>query len=232
MARRSNLIAWALLGIAVLAVLLSAEAARSERTRRYTAERVLRDYAAVGAEGVATRLQNFLSPRLYGLLGAVSSGPPAKRDSLSRSAPGNPLAPAVHWAGYIGAAGSPRLVRYDSVAIPPDLGGLVSAASKALPDYAYFGMLPLDSLLLVFAPRRPGRDTTALYALPAAAVGALLEDFLAKDPVLPASLRHERSLGGGASVTVSLPGRVLAGRGGASERLHGRHSMGPTLADS
>ena len=233
MARRSSLIAWALLGIAALTVLLSVEVARSERTRRYTAERVLTDYAALGAEAVATRLQNFLSPRLYGLLGAVSAGPPGTRDSLAKNPMGatNPLAPAVSWAGRVRGSGAGSIVRYDSAPVPADLSGLVSSATKRLPDYAYFGMLPVDSLLVVFAPRRPGRDTTALYALPAAAVAALVEGFIAKDPVLPPALTHERWLGSGVSVAVSLPGRVFAGRGGLRERFHGGHSMGPMFAD-
>ena len=82
MSMRFGSVTAALAGIAGLASLLAYQAARSAREHRYTAARVMADYAELGAEGVATRVQGFLAGRSFPLLGAITSPPPATRGAL------------------------------------------------------------------------------------------------------------------------------------------------------
>jgi signal transduction histidine kinase len=224
-----------MLGIAGLAALLAVDAGRAARAHQAAAERVLADYAALGAEGVATRLQGYLAGRLFPVLGAVRNPPPstraALREGLGSGAGG--IAALVVWAGRVDGAGPLRAERYDSAAaLDADLGDVIRAGARRLPDGAYFGMLRRGEDLLVFSPLRGTPASAAVYALPLAGTGVALGRFLETDPVLPASLTHGASLGDGVGADVSIDGRRLAKRGAAdSSRFHAERSLGPMFGD-
>jgi signal transduction histidine kinase len=221
----------AMLGIAGLAALLAVDAGRAARAHQAAAERVLADYAALGAEGVATRLQGYLAGRLFPVLGAVRNPPPATRAVLREGlGPGSgAVAELVIWAGRVDSAGLLRVARYDSTgAAVAELGDTIRSAARRLPDGAYFGMLHRGEELLVFSPLRGTPPTAAVYSLPLAGFGAELGRFLERDAVLPASLTHGAALGDGLGATITLSGRRLAKRGAAdSSRFHAAQSLGP-----
>ncbi len=92
---RTRFVASALFGVAGLAALLAGEAYLTARDHRATAERVLGDYAGLGAEGVATRLGAALAGRLYPTVGAI-----ADRAVVSRAAIAADLAGPARGSGW------------------------------------------------------------------------------------------------------------------------------------
>lgn len=228
---RFGSVTWSMIGIAALAGLLAFEAARSAREHQAAAERVLMDYASLGAEGVATRLQGFLAGRLYSVLDRIRISRPRSREALLGGLGSGALALAdsVLWAGRVGTTGPLRAVWFDSSsaadAVPADS---IRAAARRLPDAAYFGLLPWGRQLVVFAPPRGEPAKVAAFALPLARVGAVLTEFLDADPVLPSSLTHGASLNAGVGVTLLMDSHRLAKRGAVdSTRFHAIHELGP-----
>jgi signal transduction histidine kinase len=223
-----------MLGIAGLAALLGFEAARTAREHRHTAERVLVGYAALGAEGVATRLERFLNSRLYPILDGIRQAPPPTRDALVAGlGPGAAaFAGGLAWAGRVDDR-TLRAVRYDTlVVIEAGLADSVRLAAQRLPEAAYFGVLDWGGQLVVFA--RPGGAVhgTPVYAIPMTRIAAALDRFLDHDPVLPPSLTRGASLVDGVGVVISLGAERLASRAAAdSTRFHASHSMGPIFGD-
>src|SRR5215217_6994949 len=63
----------------VLAAVLTAQAVSAARNHRVTAERVLHDYAALGAEGVAQRLKAALNGRFSAVLLAIAAQPDSRQ---------------------------------------------------------------------------------------------------------------------------------------------------------
>jgi signal transduction histidine kinase len=230
---RTGFVTGAMLGIAGLAALLAVEAARTARVHQYTAERVLVDYAGLGAEGVANRLQSFLGARLYPILAAIQDSlPSARAELVAGPAPAAAeLAGRVAWVGRLGDAGPLHSVRFDSIPAPgAALPDSIRAASFRLGDAAYYGLLVWGEHLVVFAPLRGEHPSAAAYALPLAEVGTALDRFLEQDPVLPASLTRGASLDGGLSVTLAIAGHRLARRGSAdSSRFRATRTLGPTF---
>ena len=235
MGPRIGSVTGAMLAIAGLAALLAVDAGRAARAHQAAAERVLADYAALGAEGVATRLQGFLAGRLFPVLGAVRNPPLPTREALHEGlGPGaSAVAALVIWAGRVDSAGRLRAQRYDPAAtLDADLGDVIRAGARRLPDGAYFGMLRHGDELLVFSPLRGAPVSAAAYALPLAGIGAALGGFLEKDPVLPTSLTHGAALGDGVGAAVTMDGRRLAKRGAAdSSRFYAAKSMGPMFGE-
>ena len=199
----------AMLGLtAVLAGVLAAQAVAAARDHRASAERVLHDYAALGAEGTAQRLKSALSGRFSTVLltaaaldhGAHAptvaelvprlSGPARDMlDSASRVmhvAPGDPLAPTLR------------------------------TATRGLPDYAYFGVMWVPHAdtpeLLVFQPMNDVRPKVMAFTLTENALRAIITGIIATDPVLPASLRHGASLDSGTGIRVTSAHGELANR--------------------
>jgi signal transduction histidine kinase len=235
MGLRMGSVTGAMIGIAGLAALLAVEAARTARVHHETAERVLADYAALGAEGVANRLQVFLSTRLYPILAAVTIPPPPARGALV-----GPLGPAaaavaggVSWAGCVCGPGPLRVVTYDSAAhLESDLADSIRAAAGRLPDAAYYGIMRRGGELVVFAPLRGVPARGAVYGLPLERIGAAMERAIEKDPVLPEALTHGASVESGVGVTVTLDGHRLAHRAGAdSTYFRASHSLGTMFGD-
>ena len=231
MSLRFGSVTWAMIGIAALAGLLAFEAGRTAREHQAAAERVLVDYAGLGAEGVATRLRGFLAGRLYPVLDRIRTSRPGSREALLAGLGSGALAIAdsVLWAGRVGTTSPLHTVRFDSSSatdgVPADS---IRAAARRLPDAAYFGLLPWGSQLVVFAPLRGQPAEGAVFALPLARVGAVLAEFLDADPVLPSSLTHGASLETGVGVTLSMDNHRLAERGAVdSTRFHAIHELGP-----
>ncbi|MFN0178572.1 MAG: sensor histidine kinase [Gemmatimonadales bacterium] len=220
----------AMAGVAVLALLLTAEAARSARERRQTAERVLTDYAALAADGLVVRLQAFLAGRLFPILSALADRIPATAPELAAGLgpAAADLARSVSWSGHLGT--DLATISYlPDVSRPAGLAEAIRAATVRLPDAAYFGMIPAGDALVVFAPRQPNRPNgQPAYALPLAALEAAVGRGLAADPVLPAALTHGAAVGDEVRVVVSLGNHVVARRGVAdSTRFVATRSLGP-----
>lgn len=216
MASRTGSVTAIMIGIAGLATLLALEAERSSRVHQATTERVLRDYAALGAEGVTTRLQALLSSRLYPILAAISTSLPASREELARDQrPGiATLVAGSKWAGRIEGSGALRAVRYDSTAvIDTTLTDSVRAVAARLPETAYFGMLVRGDEVIIFGPTQRTSEGVPVFALPLTLLRTVVGRFVTGDPVLPGSLVHGASLGRGIGVTVDLTGQTLAQRG-------------------
>jgi signal transduction histidine kinase len=232
---RIGSITGAMIGIAGLAALLAVEAARAARIHQYTAERVLLDYASLGAEGVGNRLRTFLSVRLFPILIAIGEPPAPSRTTFASG-----LQPAaaelgrhVLWTGRMAPTGPLRAVRYDSSAvIGPGLADSIRQASARLADAAYYGLLPSGENLVVFAPIRGTARSHAVYALPLAPIRAALESHLREDPVLPPALTHGEPVGPGVSVILSICGRRLAERGASNTtRFRSADTLGPMFGN-
>lgn len=233
MARHGVVMATAMLGVAALAGLLALEAARAARNHQDVTERVLLDYAALGAEGVATRLQASLAGRLFPLLGAVglTASPTRARLAAGQGTAAADLAASVAWAAQLGADGSLIPTPLDSAHLPPAaLAAIVRGAAAKLPDGAYMGVVAVDDQFLVFAPPRAGANRTPAFGLPRDTVAALLNRMLARDPVLPTSLTRGEAVGDRISVSVLVDGRPLAQRGPAdTSGFLSTYSLGPVF---
>ncbi|MFI5231408.1 MAG: sensor histidine kinase [Gemmatimonadales bacterium] len=199
----------AMLGLtAVLAAVLAAQAVSAARDHRASAERVLHDYAALGAEGTAQRLKSALSARFSTVLLAAAA--------LDRGG-GAPTVAAVRAR----LAGPPHELLDDASRImrvtPADsLAPTLRTATLALPDYAYFGLMWIRHAngpeLLVFQPMNDARPSVMAFTLPEQTVHAVMAAIVATDQVLPASLRHGASLDSGTGIRVVSAHGELANR--------------------
>ncbi|NOT09626.1 MAG: HAMP domain-containing histidine kinase [Gemmatimonadales bacterium] len=235
MARRIGSVMGVMLGIAGLAALLAVETARTGRRHHDSAERVLIDYAALGAEGIANRLQTLLNSRLFPILSAVENPPPPTRAALlaGLGPSAGALAGRVSWVGWIGGTGLFHAVRFDTAAaVDADLADSIRAVTTRLPDGAYFGTLVSAGQLVTFAPSRSAGEGSGAFAIPLAEIAALVDRFLDREPVLPLSLTRGAELGDRVGVTVSLGGRPFANRPFAeSSRFRATHSLGPVFGE-
>jgi signal transduction histidine kinase len=222
-ARRSNLVVIVLGLTVLLSVVLAAQALSAARGQRASAERVLRDYAALGADGAALRLKGQLGSRFNPVLLAAAaphSAAPATTEELRKALSGGALevldsASRVMRidprSGAVRANGPPL-----SAAAAESLVSLEREATKPLPGYAYFGLAwtaPASGELLVFQPLRDNGAPATAFTLSRSALSALLNEMIAKDPVLPASLVHGPPLTSGAGLRVTSASGPLADRG-------------------
>jgi signal transduction histidine kinase len=198
----------AMLGLtAILAAVLAAQAVSAARDHRASAERVLHDYAALGAEGTAQRLKSALSGRFSTVL-------------LTAAALEHGVAPTVAELRARLAGPSHDLLddasRILRVAPGDTLAPTLRAATLALPDYAYFGLTWVTGIngpqLLVFQPMNDVRPKVMAFTLPEKTVRALIASIIATDQVLPASLRHGVSLDSGTGIRVTSARGELANR--------------------
>lgn len=218
MQSRARFVTGALFGISALAALLAGDAFLTARYHRVTAERVLADYAALGAEGVATRLLAPLAGRLYPPLGALRGGSQVTRTAIAEglSGPARELAGTIRWAVRIGPSDSIARAPLDSAPSPPDrLVPRIRDASHRLPETAYFGTLILAEELIVFSPLRAVDRAGVAYGIPVTEIGEIVTAALARDPLLPRSLSRGEDLSRGIGVTLVAGSRPIASRGRA-----------------
>lgn len=234
MALRLGSASAALLGVGALTVVLAIEAGRTAREHERTAERVIGDYAALGAEGVATRLQGFLASRLYPILGAVSDRPPSSGLALASGLgpAAAALAAGVAWVGRLPANGPLIVTRYQAgPMVDPGLAGAIATARAMLPPSAYFGSVRSGDDLVVFASRA-GTLGTAMYGLRLTALAEAVDRFLADDLVLPEALTHGARVGDRVGVRVTVAGREVGRRGELTAgRFHAAQSLGPMFGN-
>jgi signal transduction histidine kinase len=191
----------------VLTAVLAAEAANAVRSHRLAAERVLHDYASLGAEGVAQRLRNSLATRFNAMLSAASAiQQPARRVPAEIRA----MLPEALRDGVSDSATIVRVMRSDS------LGKVLIAATAELPSFAYFGLHWIhrdDSrVLMVHQPFRESASSIVAFTLPERDVRAIASKAIASMPVLPPSLNHDSTVNSGLGL------RVLTERGEIAAR--------------
>jgi signal transduction histidine kinase len=220
--RRSNLVAVILGLTALLSAILAAQAVSAARDQRASAERVLRDYAALGAEGAALRLKGQLGARFNPVLLAAASprdGSPAKAADMRSALTGGARDVFEHASAIVRIDPTSHAVRASGAPLSPaaanSLVRSVSEATPTLPGYAYFGLAwpPPGEELLVFQPLREKGAPAAAFTLRRSAFDSLLRDMIASDPVLPASLVHGAPLRSGAGLRVTSAAGPLADRG-------------------
>ena len=198
----------AMLGLtAVLAAVLTTQAVSAARDHRISAERVLHDYAALSAEGTAQRVKGALSGRFSMVLLAAAADRGITAPTVAA------LRPKLSGTARDVLDDSSRIVR---VTPGDSLAPLLSAATAALPGYAYFGLKWLPGAhgpeLLVFQPFGEMRQKALAFTLPERAVSALIAGIVATDPVLPASLRHGAPLDSGTGIRVTSAHGELVNR--------------------
>jgi signal transduction histidine kinase len=210
-AMRASIVATVLVLTIALAALLTIRAISAERYHRTSTEQVLRDYAALGAEGLAGRLRNALTARLYPVLTAGATAPqlaPRALDALRTSMMG---------VARETADSATRLLRVDTTSNTAFSAGkplsaadaraivdAVRATARTLPALSYFGFAWVGSDLIVFQPDRstpPRRELTAL-SVPVSAVALFVRRAVTAAPVLPPSLSHGASVDSGVQVRV------------------------------
>ncbi len=220
----------AMTAIAGLTVLLGVEAVRAARAQRATVERVLTDYAGLGAEGVGTRLQPYVAGTLFPILNQVRDPLPATAKVLSRDLNANQaaLAEEVLWVGRVTSVGPSRMVQFDaSLSVDAPLTDSVFAAAYRLNEQAYFGLLSYHDQLIAFTPLRGSPAVTTAFGLPIDVVAPWLSTFLARDRLLPAAILPSAPLADRIGVELSIGGVVIARREtGDSSRFKGVHQMG------
>src|SRR5262249_8158604 len=126
---RPAIIAAALALTSVLAAILTIEAVSASRHHRLTAERALRNYSALGAEGAAQRLKAALNNRFTTVLlaAAAERGPVTAAELRSRlPSPARDLLDE-----------SSRVMR---ITHGDTLAPTLATATASLPGFAYFGM--------------------------------------------------------------------------------------------
>ncbi len=211
-ARPSNLVAIALGLTALLSALLTVQAVTAARDQRASAERVLRDYATLGAEASALRLKGQLGARFNPVLLAaaapaapLSGGAKDVFERASRILRIDPHANTVRTNGApLSSAAADSITRF------------VAEATTHVPGYAYFGLAwppPAGGELLVFQPLRANGSPSTAFTLPRVALIAVLQDMIAQDPVLPSSLVHGAPLTSGVGLRVTSATGALADRG-------------------
>ena len=213
----------------ILTAVLTAQAALSARYQRVSAERVLHDYAVLGAEGVAQRLKVSLSTRITNAFSAAADHK------------AGPISVAALRASATGGARVVLDVLGDSARIlrvsPTDsLAPALRRATAELPSYAYFGMQWIPGAnpaeLRVFQPVREGAAPPMTFTLSTQGASALLAKLVEKDPILPASITH------GAAVADGVGLRVVSGHGTLADRhfdaaspFHAALALDPPYAD-
>jgi signal transduction histidine kinase len=213
---------------AVLAAVLTAEGVSAARDHRVSAERVLHDYAALGAEGIAQRLKGALNGRFSTVLLAAAADHGA--------------APPTVTALRATITGTARELLDDSIRIvrvtaTDPLAPLLREATTALPSYAYYfdlawmpGAHGMD--LLVFQPFRETTTQAMAFTLSRKAASALIAGIVAKDPVLPASLTHGASLDSAIGLRVtSAHGELVNRRFDSSSTFRAALPLGQPFAD-
>ena len=216
-----------LLGLtALMAAVLAVQAATAAREHRMIAERVLHDYAALGAEGVAQRLKSSLNSRFNGALGAAAavSDPYPTVASLRAKATGSALEVVTD---------STRVYRVHQ---GDSLAARQRALTTALPAYAYFGLAwqagEHGTELLVFQPLREPVAEAMAITMPRADVAVLLGRLLAKESVLPASLTHGAVVQAGVGLRITGAGGVIADRHhDSTTAFRARVTLEPPYAD-
>jgi signal transduction histidine kinase len=194
----------------VFAAVLTIEALYAARDHRRTTERVLRDYAALGAESAAQRLKAALNGRFSTIL--VSAATLRQRD---KSVP-----TVAKLRANIGANARDALDDSSRIieVVPGDtLASLLARETESLPSFAYFGVRWIhgagDDELLVFQPVRAQLTTPVMaFTIPRRAMSALIARLVARDPVLPSSLTH------GANVDAVVGLRVTTVQGALTDR--------------
>ncbi len=230
---RTRFVAAALFGIAGLAVLLAGEAYLSARDHRATAEQVLADYANLGAEGVATRLGVALAGRLYPPLGAIADRGLGTRPLVAAevTGPARQMVESSSWAIRIAPTGQSVDLWRDS-ARAPGLIDVIKAASARLPESAYFGVTVRDNELVVFTPFRSAGRGGAAFGIPIGRVAIAVDSFLARDPLLPASLTRGAAVDSGVAVRLVSGATMIGGRGRPdSAGFQARHALGGLYGD-
>lgn len=204
-----------MLAIALLATVLVVEAWRAVRTHTATAHQVLIDYAALGAQGTAARLQSAIAPRLFPILSALRELPTPELPPLPErlTAQSAALARTAIWAGRVAREANPSAAIDSSVVpLPEEVRDSLRAISDRLPDAAYFGMLRVADGYVVFSPLRDGPAPVAML-LPNSAMIRMLDEVLAPMMLLPPAIAKGDSLDSGLGASVRDAGRVLAQRG-------------------
>ncbi len=212
---RTRFVAAALFGIAGLATLLAGEAYLTARDHRAAAERVLTDYASLGAEGIATRLGTALAGRLYPALGAIVERPFRTRDRIAAELTG-PSREAIGWTTWA-LRTTPDGQTEDAwrESATQDMGVMdaLKTASLGLPESAYFGTVVRGGELIVFTPLRSSRRDGAAFGVPIERLSPAVEAFLARDPLLPKSLSRGASLDSGVAVRLVSGATTIGARG-------------------
>ena len=242
---RATLVAAVLALTILLAALLTIRAISAERYHRRTAEQVLVDYASLGAEGVAARLRNAFTARLYPVLTAAAAAPGVSQSTLA-TVRGSMAGVAGETAGSVGAllrvdTASGTLATTGRALTDDDLRAIratVRTSARALPAAAYFGMEWLQSSagteLVVFQPYRanPPRSDFTVLTLPESVVVAFVARAVTNGPVLPASLSHGAKVDSGLMVRVMSAGSELFVHGSiADTAFRARRPLGPGFGD-
>jgi signal transduction histidine kinase len=194
----------------ILTAFLTVQAALAARYQRVSAERVLHDYAALGAEGVAQRLKTALAIRITNAFNSAATdhgAGPISVAGLRAVATGNAR-------DVLDALGdSSHILR---ITATDSLAPLLRSATAELPSYAYFGMRWIPGAspaeLRVFQPLRDGVPSAMTFTLSAHGASALLAKVIEKDPVLPASITH------GATIAPGVGLRVVSAHGTVADR--------------
>lgn len=218
--------------VSLLAIGLVVEAIRTTRRHQVTAEEVLADYAALGAQGSGGRLATVIAPWFYQILGTVRESPRVTLTTLPSRLSGTAaeLAGQVEWAGRLDWR-SGAIVTGAGTAPGPALLDSMRATNNRLGDGAYLGTARHADAYLVFSPLREGSDPVA-FLLSAAAVEAKLQELANEVMILPPAIYPVDSLDRGLGIELHAGGRVIARRGFAdSTRFIGHHDMGPMFGN-
>ena len=214
-------IAGALALTALVAGVLTLEAVSAARDQRRAAERVLTDYAALGAEGVAGRLETFLAGRLYPVIAAAArtAGRLRTVGDLAADLTGGSreildVVDRVFWLDSRG--GTVRTTGVVFALASDSLIAVVTASSRRLSANGYFGAVwvtaGLHPELMVFQPLRGDRALGSAFTIPAAALAGVVTPRLKIDPVLPKSLLLRVGTEGGIGVRLTGASTELANR--------------------
>ena len=243
-ALRATFITALLAIMALLATLLTQQAISADRDHRVSAERVLRDYAGLGADGATARLQTALSSRFYPVLASA-----ADLSSLTASGMASVRAGGTGSARDVARRLS-RLARVDTSAGTVEVAGAalsaadtraladtIRAAVAALPSSAYLGMHWVTTAtgpdLIVFMPVRAGSARAVVVALtmPLSELRAMVAQGIGTEPLIPPSLSHGAPVDSGVQVVVTSGVGEIARRGNVSySRFHASRALGPVYA--
>jgi signal transduction histidine kinase len=228
----------------LIATLLTQQAVSADRDHRASAERVLRDYAALGADGAAGRLQAALSARFYGVLVAaaeLASVTPAGVASVRAGTTGAARDVASRFSRLARVDTATGHVEFAGAALSPGdakaLADTIRAALKALPQSAYLGMQWLTTAtgtdLVVFTPMRAAasRPRAAALTMPLDELKAMIVQGIATERVIPPSLSHGAPVDSGVQLVLTSRAGEIARRGHVSySRFLAVRDLGPVYA--
>jgi signal transduction histidine kinase len=231
MARRASPLLIALTGIGALTAVLAVDSARSSYRHAATTQHVLEDYAALGAEGVTSRLQATLGTRFVQVLNALSAGE-ARRDSLlgALPAPAAAVARMIRWSGRLERDSLAETTGDTSMSPSRGFADSVRAVRARLNDAAYVGAFATERELVVFSPN-PSAATASVFAIGLDSLSRLLTRNVSADPVLPRALTRGETLGEQLGVQLSVNGTKLVRRGIDSSSFHASSALGPMLGN-